>query len=278
MSKYPDYIQTNLKKNKNYYSLYEMLNVQRCKVDQDYLGDVILVNENLIWHSVHKYIGKPEIIVKNNCIDKDDILQLGRMGFIKAIRAFDTTRGIKFSSFAVTAIVREIRCFLRDSASIMRPTRSANELINKINRIENDLGFLPSVEDLVILLGEPEAKVKKAIQIGRTVRYLDENIISHEQPQALTLLELIESNDALEQDVVDKVFTRSILVELATKLNALELKILQKRIMGYTQTQTAEATSLSQMRVSRTMKKIAKIIREDINIQHLLNSTDNIIS
>ena len=125
-----------------------MENIERCKVDESYLGDVLLVNEDLIWHSVHKYIGKPEVIIANNCIDKDDILQLGRLGFIKSIYAFETSRGIKFSSFSVTAIVREIRCFLRDSGSIIRPTRTANELIHKINRIDKELGYTPPIEEL----------------------------------------------------------------------------------------------------------------------------------
>ena len=133
------HIQENLKKDSNYYSLYDMKNIERCKVDPDYLGEVMIANENMIWYAIHKYIGKPEVIASNYGIEKDDISQLGRMGFIKSIKAFDTNRGIKFSSFAVTAIVREIRCYLRDSANIIRLTRTAHALLNDIKKVEKDL-------------------------------------------------------------------------------------------------------------------------------------------
>jgi RNA polymerase sporulation-specific sigma factor len=130
VSRIPDFIKKNTDVDKDYYSLYKMSNIDKCKTDSDYLGEAVVANENLIWHSIHKYVGKPEALARNNGIEKDDIFQLGRMGFIKAMKAFDTTRGIKFSSFAVTAIVREVRCFIRDSASIIRLSRTAHSLLN----------------------------------------------------------------------------------------------------------------------------------------------------
>ena len=107
MGKYSEHIHSRLKENKKYYSMDDNHNIERCQMDEHFLGDCILVNENLIWHAVHKYIGKPELLTRNHCVEKDDILQLGRLGFLKAVKAFDTSRGVKFSSFAVTAIVRD---------------------------------------------------------------------------------------------------------------------------------------------------------------------------
>ncbi len=269
--KLPKHIQENLKRDKHYYDMTGP-NIERCKVDPDYLGEAILVNENLIWYSVHKYIGNPDTIVKNNCIEKDDILQLGRMGFIKAIKAFDTKRGIKFSSFAVTAIVREIRCFLRDSGSIIRPTRTANELINKIRKIENEFGYLPSVEELEDLLGENREKINKALQVGRTVKYLDEEVAAGGEQSSLTLLDLIDSNSDLEDDILDKVYVDSVLDKLSDKLTEKEMNVLRLRLAGYSQTQTAAKEHISQMRVSRIMKKVALLIKEHPDLKNLLSS------
>lgn len=264
-NKYPEHIQRNLSKNKDYYSLDIMSNILRCKEDEDYLGEVLIVNENLIWHSVHKYIGKPEVIAKNNCVDKDDILQLGRVGFIKSIKAFDVTRGVKFSSFAVTAIVREIRCFLRDSANIIRPTRTANELINKINRIEQELGYLPPVNDLSVLLNEDEEKITRAIQIGQNVKYLDEPIKSKDPHSSqTTLLDLIDDGEGVETEVIDKVYVESLLAKVRHALTEKELRVLRHRIDGLNQSQTAVKENISQMRVSRIMKKVAKLLDEQV--------------
>nr|WP_241254559.1 sigma-70 family RNA polymerase sigma factor [Brevibacillus sp. SYP-B805] len=243
-----------------------MDNIMRCKQDDDYLGEVLIVNENLIWHSVHKYIGKPEVIIKNNCIDKDDILQLGRFGFIKSIKAFDVSRGVKFSSFAVTAIVREIRCFLRDSASIIRLTRTANELINKINRIEQELGYLPPISDLAELLNEDKEKITRAIQIGQSVKYLDEPIKAKDPHSSqMTLFDLIDDSEGVEQEVIDRVYVESLLSKVRHALSEKELRVLRHRIDGLNQSQTAVKENISQMSVSRIMKKVAKLLHEQVH-------------
>lgn len=249
-------------KDSKYYSLDIKENVERCKTDEEYLGEVILANENLIWHSVHKYIGKPEMICRQYGIEKDDILQLGRVGFLKAVKAFDPDRGVKFSSFAVTAIVREIRCFLRDSAKIIRPTRSANNLINRINKIEHELGYLPSIKDLAAILGEDEEKIEKAIRIGRSVRYLDEPISKKNDTNTITLLDTLNSGIEIEDDVLDRIYIDSILEKVKDRLSEKELRILQHRINGLTNLEVAEQENLSKMIVNQIMKKVARLIEE----------------
>lgn len=261
MNQKPHHIVQNIKKDRDYYSLYKMENIERCKVDESYLGDVLIANEDLIWHSVHKYVGKPEVIIASNCIDKDDILQLGRLGFIKSIYAFDTTRGIKFSSFSVTAIVREIRCFLRDSGSIIRPTRTANELIHRINRIDKELGYTPPVDELATMLEVDEEKVIKAIQIGRTVKYLDEPV-SNEPDGGASMMDYVREDFSLEEDVLDTVYVDSLIAEIKDCLSDKEEKILRVRLSGLNQTQTAEREEVSQMRVNRVMRKVARVLTE----------------
>lgn len=251
-------IQENLKKDSNYYSLYDMKNIERCKVDPDYLGEVMIANENMIWYAIHKYIGKPEVIASNYGIEKDDILQLGRMGFIKAIKAFDTNRGIKFSSFAVTAIVREIRCYLRDSANIIRLTRTAHALLNDIKKVEKDLGYTPSVEELSMLLDEDEDKISKVLQVGKPVKYLDEQVKDNNNPN----WDLEDKSlDNIEDIVVNKVYIDSIIDTIKNKLSEVELNVLKSQLNGFSQTQTAKEQNISQMRVSRIIKKIANLIK-----------------
>jgi RNA polymerase sporulation-specific sigma factor len=267
MSKYPEHIRQNITTHgASFYSLYEMDNIHKCKNDSSYMGEAMLANEHLIWHSVHKYVGKPEIIVATYRVEKDDILQLGRLGFYKAMMAFDTERGVKFSSFAVTAIVREIKCYLRDSANIIRPTRTANELINRISRLEAELGYQPSIADVAIILDEPEERVKKALQIGKTVKYLDEPIskdISNGYGENyLTSLDLVPDAMDIERDVLDKLLIDSVIQSIQDKLTSREVEVLKDRINGYNQTQSAERCNMSQMRVNRIMKKVAYLLQD----------------
>lgn len=264
MSKsYPSFIEDNIREEKQYYSLDSTFNLERCKVDMAYLGDVLLVNENLIWYSIHKYIGKPEAIVANNCIEKDDIIQLGRLGFIKAIKAFDVSRGVKFSSFAVIAIIREIRCYLRDSSHIIRPTRTAHALILKINRAEGSLGYMPSVEDLALLLDESEDKISKALQIGNGVGYLDETVET-ENSLPVSLMDLLGGNPSFEEDALENLYMDDVIDYLSEKLSAIELTILKLRLSGLSQSEAARHENVSLMRVSRTLKKIGTLMNDPI--------------
>ena len=269
----PKHIRENLAIDKSHYSMYRMDNIERCKVDPGFLGDSLLVNENLIWHSIHKYIGKPEAIADNNNIEKEDILQLGRMGFIKAVKAFDTTRGIKFSSFAVTAIVREVRCFLRDTANMIRLTRTAHSLLLEVRKIENEFGYLPSVEDLAILLDEKPDKITKVLQIGQPVRSLEWNVptkMAENRSSAtdLSLVELLHDDVNIESDVVDMVYVDSIIDSIRSKLTDIEFNVLNSQLEGNSQTQTAREYDISQMRVSRIIKKIANLIRKHGDIKN----------
>jgi RNA polymerase sigma factor (sigma-70 family) len=264
--KYPEHIQKNLDNNKNYYSLYNMDNIKRCKVDPLYLGEAMLANECLIWHSIHKYVGNPEIIAGNNGIERDDILQLGRMGFIKAIHAFDTERGIKFSSFSVTAIVREVRCYIRDSASIVRLTRTAHSLMNDIKRVESDLGYMPTVEELSYLLDEKEEKVSKVMQIGKPVKYLDEYMHFDNATQSVSFLDLVDNTEDVEAYVTDIVYIDSVIDSIRSKISDIDVDVIKSQISGVSQTQTAKDLNISQMRVSRIIKKVANLIRNNTDL------------
>lgn len=257
-----------VRKHKEQYSLYRVENIRRCKEDSDYLGEVILANEDLIWHSVHKYIGKPESLVKQYCLEKADILQLGRMGIIKAIKAFDIARGVKFSSFAVITIVREINCFLRDSGTIVRPTRTATTILQHIHKVEADLGYLPSIEELSVLLGENVDQIKKALDVGRPVKYLQEPFFqgssaSNEVSTAMDVLK--DEGKDVEEYVLDKLYVASVLGQLQEHITTKEWQILQLRMAGYNQTQTAQFLNVSQMCVSRAMKKIQNIWKNKLS-------------
>jgi RNA polymerase sigma factor (sigma-70 family) len=202
------------------------------------------------------------VLARNNGMDKDDIFQLGRLGFIKAMKAFDTTRGIKFSSFAVTAIVREVRCFIRDSASIIRLSRTAHSLLNDIKRLENDLCYLPSTEEIAILLNENEDKIIKVMQIGNSVRYLDESVkYLGAKYDACTFTDMLTDTEVdIENDVVDKIYVSQVLNGIKNRLSDLEIKVLKGQIGGLSQAQIAKTNAISHMRVSRIVKKITSLI------------------
>ena len=263
-SELPKYIREMLEKDKDYYSLHNMDNILRAKEDSGYLGDVILANENLIWYSIHKYVGKPEVIARNNGIDKDDIFQLGRLGFIKAINAFDVNRKVKFSSFAAPAIMREVRCFIRDSGNIIKLSRKATSVLRGISKLKNDLGYSPSIEEASELLDVDSNKIIKALCIGQSVKYLDEPVTSshfsiNNSPEYS--FEIEDTSCIPEDIVVEGMFIKDLMGFLRRNLNTLEKTILARQLQGATQAQTAHENGISIMKVGRTLRKIVDLIK-----------------
>lgn len=92
----------------------------------------ILINKNigLIWSIVKKFIGKG--------YETEDLYQIACMGFIKAIKRFDKSYCVKFSTYAVPYILGEIKKFIRDDG-IIKVSRSIKELGFKV--------FMESIND-----------------------------------------------------------------------------------------------------------------------------------
>lgn len=63
-------------------------------------------NKGLIWSIVKRFCGRG--------YETEDLYQIGSMGFIKAIRRFDTNYDVKLSTYAVPYILGEIKKFIRD--------------------------------------------------------------------------------------------------------------------------------------------------------------------
>lgn len=77
---------------------------------------LILNNLGLVYHACKRYQG--------HCW-YDDVCQEGMIGLIKAARTFDSSRGVKFSSYAIPFIKGEILHYFRDKRNIIRPSRGS---------------------------------------------------------------------------------------------------------------------------------------------------------
>lgn len=242
---------------KDLYSLYNMSNIERAKNDNEYLGELIENNVNLIWHAIHKYINISNNVLETCGVTRDDLLQLGKIGFIKAIRAFDTTRGVKFSSFAVVAIVREIRYFLRSNFSIIKVPRTVQALITNIKNLEADLGYLPPPKDLAAFFGTTEKRIKQVLKVGEFIKSIDES------SDNMNYANNIESNERVDLAVEDKLFIDTIIETVKEKLTDIEMEILKLQLSGNNQCDTARDLGISNMKVSRTVHKIRSILESE---------------
>ena len=111
--------------------------------DNDACERLLLDNSGLIWSVARRYYGRG--------VDPEDLYQLGCLGFLKAVRGFDTAYGTQFSTYAVPKIAGEIRRFLRDDGPV-KVSRGLKERGTAIRmaraRLSNQMGREPTLSEL----------------------------------------------------------------------------------------------------------------------------------
>ena len=107
---------------------------------------------------------------KSRGIEYDDLFQAGCVGLIKAADAFDTSRGVKFSTYAVPVILGEIKRLFRDGGAI-KVGRSLKDLSLKATRFVNEFSTKnarePTINELADALNVEAAMAAQALEVSR---------------------------------------------------------------------------------------------------------------
>ena len=183
----------------------------------------------------------------------DDLFQIGCIGLIKAIDNFDSTLGVKFSTYAVPMIIGEIRRYIRDSGSI-RVSRSYKDLAYKsLNFKESyfqEHGCEPKTEEIAKSLGVEAIDVILALESIQ-------DTVSMSTPIYDNGSDVIELSDQLGNDekILDKLVERKMLKNAYSRLDPRQKTIIYKRyFLDETQMEIASELEISQAQVSRLEK------------------------
>lgn len=195
--------------------------------------------------------------------EQEDLLQIGSMGMLRAIRTFDLSRGTAFSTFAVPLIVGEIRRHLRDDGMIRVGRgykRLAAELTARRREIAEREGREPTLEELADLCGVAKEEAAMALSAIAPVTSLSE--CAYEEDKGELAERLTDDESANEPAILSD---RIALREAIGRMPPLWRKILLLRYYrDRTQQQTADALGLSQVKVSREEKKILEFLRGEL--------------
>ena len=189
-------------------------------------------------------------------IEYDDLYSAGCIGLLKAVKAFDSSRGVKFSTYAVPVILGEIKRLFRDGGAV-RVSRSLKELSMRLSRICEDFRQRemrePTVAELSQLSGESEAAVSEALCVSQPVV----SLTSGDDDEGQTDIPV----EAPDESITDLLALRQIMSGLEPKDRALlELRYFR----GLTQSRTAAVLGMTQVQVSRREKKLLKSMREEL--------------
>ena len=191
----------------------------------------------------------------------DDLFQVGCIGLIKALDNFDTSHGVKFSTYAVPMIIGEIRRYLRDNNSI-RVSRSMRDLAYKSLQAREALASRlqrePTVTEIAEELDAKREDVVMALESIQEPVSLFEPVF-HDDGDAIYVMDQVQ--DTKNTDV--KWIENLSLSEAMKKLTPRERHILNMRFFeGKTQMEVAKEISISQAQVSRLEKNALKYMRK----------------
>lgn len=190
----------------------------------------------------------------------DDLFQIGCVGLIKAIDHFDSTIGVRFSTYAVPMIMGEIRRYLRDN-NCVRVSRSLKDIAYKaISTRENMVKNWqkePTVEEIAKEIGVSEEDIIYALDAMQSPVSLNEPIYT-DSGDTLYVMDQISDKKNKEENWVEEIS----LSQAMKRLSDREYEIISLRFFeGKTQMEVAEYIGISQAQVSRLEKSALKMMR-----------------
>ena len=197
----------------------------------------------------------------------EDLVQIGAIGLIKAIDRFDVNRGVELTTYATPNIIGEIKRHFRDRGWSVRVPRGLQELNIQLSRLIEELtvqhGRSPTIPELAKAASVTDEEVLEALESGRAYTSLSLSAGSggHDEDGELDPLEslgTVEHQYEVSED-------RAVLAPGFRVLDERERKILHLRFFeGLTQSQIAQQVGISQMHVSRLIRRSLEKIRDEI--------------
>jgi RNA polymerase sigma-B factor len=195
----------------------------------------------------------------------DDLVQVASLGLVKAVDRFDPARGNAFTSYAVPTIVGELKRHFRDSAWTLHVGRRAQERARAVGEARREIsattGRSPTVGDLAQYLEMETEDVLEGLQAASAydALSLDAPASTTGDDSAGTRAETVGELDS-DLSLVDERVTLS---AAAQHLPKIERQVLYLRFNeDLSQTEIADRVGVSQMQISRLLRRSLGRLRE----------------
>ena len=234
----------------------ELLRAYHERGDQSARDKLVEANLPLARAIARRYAGRGEQL--------DDLVQVASIGLIKAIDRFDLERGVYFRTYAVPTIVGEIKRHFRDRAWAVHVPRRLKELNQMLSSLIQDLSAQlersPTIAELAEAAGVEEEEVVEALESSRA--YTAESLMAPaEEGSDLDRLQTL----GVVEEAFERTEDRHLLATGLEALEPRERRIIQLRFQdGLTQTQIANELGISQMHVSRLIRRALETMREEL--------------
>lgn len=210
----------------------------------------------LVYRIVHRF--------RYNADQFDDLVQVGTVGLVLAIRRFDTSRNFRFSTYAWQTIQGEIQRYFRDKTWAVSVPRDLKErslkVFNTVNELSQRQGSDPSVAEIAKHSSLTEEQVLEAMELGSAYHPQSFLEATRESDVSYALGDEGSSEDSFDMTATKKsIFWESILANLEeTEAQIIRLYFFDQR----TQKEIADRLATSQMNVSRIMRRALLKLRK----------------
>lgn len=227
--------------------------------DMDAREKLVMSHLNLVRFIANKFKNRGEPI--------DDLIQVGYLGLLKAIDRFDPSRGLEFTTFATPTIMGEIKRHFRDKGWSVRVPRRLQELSAKVNQatdtLTSQLQRSPTIAEIADYLDATVDEVLEAMESSSAY-----SSVSLEAPSGAVDDDTPSVIDRYATEDSDLAFTddRIIIEEALASFSPRERDVIEMRFLkGMTQIEIAEKLGISQVQVSRLLRRTLKKIQDKID-------------
>lgn len=243
----------------------ELFRQYKATGDPEVRDQLIVSHLNLVRFLASKF--------KNRGEPLDDLIQVGTIGLIKAIDRFDPSRGLEFTTYATPTILGEIKRHFRDKGWSVRVPRRLQELSAKVNQandeLTNELSRRPSVEEIAKRVGASVDDVLEAMESSSAYSSVPlEGGGSSDDDDAPSVID----HYATEDENLAASDDRIVLEDAIRDFSPREKDVIRMRFFeGMTQVEIAERLGISQVQVSRLLRRTLRRVQDKIDPEGLMS-------
>ena len=231
--------------------------------DEDARNELVMSHLNLVRFLASKF--------KNRGEPLDDLVQVGTIGLIKAIDRFDPERGLEFTTYATPTILGEIKRHFRDKGWSVRVPRRLQELSSKVNQatdeLTKELQRTPSTEEVASKLGVTVEEVLEAMESSSAYSSVPLESGGSDDDDAPAVIDHYASVD---QDLVAS-DDRMVIEDTIKEFSPREQEVIRMRFNdNLTQVEIAKRLGVSQVQVSRLLRRTLKKLQEKVDPEGLM--------
>lgn len=231
--------------------------------DEDARNELVMSHLNLVRFLASKF--------KNRGEPLDDLVQVGTIGLIKAIDRFDPERGLEFTTYATPTILGEIKRHFRDKGWSVRVPRRLQELSSKVNQatdeLTKELQRTPSTEEVASKLGVTVEEVLEAMESSSAYSSVPLEAGGSDDDDAPAVIDHYVSVD---QDLAAS-DDRMVIEDTIKEFSPREQEVIRMRFNdNLTQVEIAKRLGVSQVQVSRLLRRTLKKLQEKVDPEGLM--------